>query len=45
MLNVGLLTFADEKFGVSQEFENFLATEYAGSMKEFLKDRKKVATL
>lgn len=43
MINIGLLTYADEQFGVKENFEDFLKTKYRGSMKEFLKDRKKVA--
>ena len=41
MINIGLLTYADESFGVNQSFEEFLKTNYSNSMKEFLKDRKK----
>ncbi len=40
---VGLLTYADEKFGILESFESFLKTNYNNSMKEFLRDRKKVA--
>jgi len=43
MIRIGLLTYADEKFGVSDSFEHFLKTKFGGSMKEFLKDRKKVS--
>ncbi len=43
VINIGLLTFADEQFGVSESFEDFLKTNYNNSMKEFLRDRKKVA--
>ena len=42
MINIGLLTYADERFGVSQSFEDFLKNKFNGSMKDFLKDRKKV---
>ena len=42
MINIGLLTYADERFGVSQSFEEFLKNKFNGSMKDFLKDRKKV---
>ena len=42
MINIGLLTYADEKFGVSESFEEFLKKKFKGSMKDFLKDRKKV---
>jgi len=43
MINIGVLTYADEQFGVQYSFEEFLKTTYNNSMKEFLKDRKKVA--
>jgi len=43
MISIGLLTYADEKFGVSDSFEHFLKTKHRGSMKDFLRDRKKVA--
>ena len=42
MINIGLLTYADEKFGVTESFEEFLKNKFKGSMKDFLKDRKKV---
>ena len=42
MINIGLLTYADEKFGVAESFEEFLKNKFKGSMKDFLKDRKKV---
>lgn len=42
IINIGLLTYADEKFGVSQNFEEFLKTNF-GNMKDFLKDRRKAA--
>lgn len=43
VINIGLLTYADEQFGLRDSFEDFLKTNYANSMKEFLKDRKKLA--
>lgn len=43
IINIGLLTYADEQFGVKESFEDFLKTSYNNSMKEFLRDRKKVA--
>ena len=43
IINIGLLTYADEQFGVKESFEDFLKTNYSNSMKEFLRDRKKVA--
>ena len=44
IINIGLLTYHDEKFGVSESFEEFLKTKFNGSMKDFLKDRRKAAT-
>jgi hypothetical protein len=43
IVNIGLLTYADEQFGVRDNFEEFLKSTYNNSMKEFLRDRKKVA--
>jgi hypothetical protein len=43
IINIGVLTYADEQFGVKESFEDFLKTKYNNSMKEFLRDRKKVA--
>ena len=43
LIKIGLLTYADESFGVKDSFETFLKTQFNGSMKEFLRDRKKVA--
>lgn len=43
IINLGLLTYADEQFGVRDSFEDYLKTKFSGSMKDFLKDRKKVA--
>ena len=43
VINIGLLTYADEQFGVKDSFEEFLKHNYNNSMKEFLRDRKKVA--
>jgi len=43
VINIGLLTYADEQFGVRESFEDFLKAHYNNSMKEFLRDRKKVA--
>lgn len=42
IINIGLLTYADERFGVSQSFEDFLKKNF-GNMKDFLKDRRKAA--
>lgn len=43
IINIGLLTYADEQFGVKESFEDFLKVNYNNSMKEFLRDRKKLA--
>ena len=43
LINVGLLTYADEKFGIKDSFENFLKKKYKDNMKDFLRDRKKLA--
>ena len=43
IINIGLLTYHDEKFGVAETFEEFLRTKFNGSMKDFLKDRRKAA--
>lgn len=40
IINVGLLTYKGEKFGVEESFEEFLSVEYRNNMKEFLADRK-----
>jgi len=40
IINVGLLTYKGEKFGVEESFEQFLAVQYKNNMKEFLADRK-----
>jgi len=45
VISLGLLTYADEKFGLRDSFEDFLKTKFAGSMKDFLKDRKKVSSI
>jgi len=43
VINIGLLTYADEQFGLTDSFEDFLKTKFKGLMKDFLKDRKKVS--
>lgn len=43
IINIGLLTYADEEFGGRDSFEDLLKTRYNNSMKEFLRDRKKLA--
>ena len=41
-MQLSLLTFADEEFGIKQTFEDCLLSKYHGSMKEFLRDRKQL---
>lgn len=43
IINVGLLTYKDEQFGVKHSFENFLSYQYKNDMKMFLADRKDLA--
>ena len=43
IINIGVLTYADEKFGLKDSFEDFLKINYNNSMKEFLRDRKKLS--
>jgi hypothetical protein len=43
IINIGVLTYANEQFGVKESFEEFLRLNYNNSMKEFLRDRKKLA--
>ena len=43
VINIGILTYADEQFGTKDSFEDFLRINYNNSMKEFLRDRKKLA--
>jgi hypothetical protein len=43
IINIGLLTYADEQFGVKESFEDFLKRNHNNSMKDFLRERKKVA--
>ena len=40
MVNVGLLTYGNEQFGIKQSFEEFLQKNYSRDMKMFLNDRK-----
>ena len=40
LLNIGLLTYKGEEFGVKGSFEDFLRNHYDNSMKGFLADRK-----
>jgi hypothetical protein len=42
VINIGLLTYKDEQFGVRESFEDHLKAHYGNSMKEFLRDRKKL---
>ena len=43
LVNIGLLTYKDERFGIDESFEDYLKYNYANSMKHFLQDRKKLA--
>lgn len=43
LVNIGLLTYQDEQFGVDESFEDFLKFTYDNSMKLFLQDRKQLA--
>ena len=43
VINIGLLTYADEEFGGKDSFEDLLRLRYSNSMKEFLRERKKLA--
>jgi hypothetical protein len=44
IINIGLLTYKGENFGESNPFEDHLQSHYEGSMREFLSDRKKLAS-
>ena len=43
LVNIGLLQYADEQFGVRESFEDFLRVQYDNSMKAFLQERKRLA--
>jgi len=43
VVNVGLLTYSFEKFGVKDSFEDCLKYHYNNNMKNFLTDRKHLA--
>ena len=43
IINIGVLTYADEQFGLKDSFEEYLKVNYNNSMKEFLRDRKKLS--
>ena len=45
IINIGLLTYSDEEFGVKYSFEDFLKTKFDGSMKDFLRDRRRAAQM
>ena len=45
MVNVGLLTYKNEDFGIKESFEDFLYANYNGNMKSFLNDRKGLSSL
>lgn len=43
LINIGLLTYGEEEFGLKHSFEEFLQMNYENSMKQFLNDRKSLA--
>lgn len=43
IINVGLLTYKGEQFGVKHSFDNFLKYHYKNDMKLFLADRKELS--
>ena len=43
LINIGLMTYEHERFGVDMQFEDFLRKSFNGRMKDFLKDRRKAA--
>lgn len=43
VVNLGLLTYKGEEFGVKHDFEKFLRYYYNSDMKAFLADRRKLA--
>ena len=43
IINIGLLTYADEEFGGKDSFEDLLRVRHNNSMKDFLRERKKLA--
>jgi hypothetical protein len=45
IINIGLLTYADEEFGGRDSFDDLLKIRYGSSMKEFLRERKKLAQI
>jgi len=45
IINVGLLTYKEEQFGVKHSFENFLNYQFNNDMKMFLADRKDLANI
>lgn len=45
LINVGLLTYKHERFGVDETFEDFLKNKYDNCMKNFLYDRRKLVNL
>ena len=42
LINIGLLTYKGEKFGVEHNFEQFLSHYYQNDMKAFLGDRREL---
>jgi hypothetical protein len=41
-INVSLLNYSHERFGPDSTFEDFLKSDYEGSMKAFFRDRKSI---
>lgn len=43
IINVGLMTYAHERFGIDMQFDKFLSERFNGRMKDFLRDRREAA--
>jgi len=43
IINIGLLTYKSEQFGVKESFEDFLQYNFDNQMKLFLSDRRELA--
>ena len=44
-LNIKLLTYASERFGIDQSFEESLKKNYSGSMKNFFTERRSLGQI
>ena len=42
-INVSLLNYSHERFGTDSTFEDFLRSDFEGSMKAFFRDRKLIS--